>query len=198
LLPDFDIAMPPLKDLLERGMENRLELRINAQQVKLAQAQLYVATGNIIPDPTFMIGSSKANNPPSGPKLSGFWFTMTIDMPAFSYSQGDITRLKATIKQLHAQQAALNNQITAEISGAYSNLLIARNRIKAYQERLLNESEEIARLARRSYEVGQSDITATLAAQQSNIYTRVQYLEAVQGYQQAFTDLEQSIGEPLQ
>lgn len=198
LLPDFDAPVPPLKDLLERAMENRLELRLNAQQIKVAQAQLYVATGNIIPNPAFMIGSSKAGNPPSGPKLSGFWFTVTADMPAFSYSQGDITRLKATIKQLHSQDGAIRNQIISEVSAAYNNLLIARARIQAYQDHLLAASEEIARLARRSYEVGQSDITATLAAQQSNIQVRGQYLEAVQAYQTAFTDLEQSIGEPLQ
>ena len=58
-------------------------------------------------------------------------------------------------------------------------------------------SAEVARLARRSYEVGQSDITATLAAQQANFQVRQAYLDAVSSYQGSFTDLEQAIGEPI-
>jgi outer membrane protein TolC len=67
-----------------------------------------------------------------------------------------------------------------------------------YQDHVLSDSLEVARLAQRSYEVGQSDITSTLAAQQANVQIRSQYLDAVRDYQQAFTDLEQAVGEPLQ
>ena len=75
--------------------------------------------------------------------------------------------------------------------------MIARERISAYQEHVLAESDEVARLARRSYEVGQTDITSALSALQANIQVRTQYLESIRSYQQAFTDLEQSIGKPL-
>jgi outer membrane protein TolC len=46
--------------------------------------------------------------------------------------------------------------------------------------------------------VGQSDISDTLIAQQQNIQVRKDYLDAVSNYQQAYTDLEQSIGEPIE
>ena len=63
---------------------------------------------------------------------------------------------------------------------------------------MLADSYEVARLARRSYEVGQSDITSTLQAQQANVQIRSQYLDAVMSYASAFTDLELSTGAPLQ
>jgi len=106
--------------------------------------------------------------------------------------------LRATIRQYYQQRTAQQNQINAEVSSAYNNLLAARERIRTYESHVLQDSEEVARLARRSYEVGQSDITSTLAAQQANVQVRSQYLDAVQAYQQAFTDLEQAVGEPLQ
>ena len=52
-------------------------------------------------------------------------------------------------------------------------------------------------MARRGYEVGQNDITSTLAAQQANVQIKAAYLDAVRAYQQAFTDLEQAVGHPL-
>ena len=52
-------------------------------------------------------------------------------------------------------------------------------------------------MARRGYEVGQTDLTATLAAQQANVQTKAAYLEAVRNYQQSLTDLEQAIGHPF-
>lgn len=70
--------------------------------------------------------------------------------------------------------------------------------MRVYQEHVLADSYEVARLARRSYEVGQSDITSTLQAQQANVQIRSQYLDAVTSYAQSFTELEQSCGTPLQ
>jgi outer membrane protein TolC len=52
-------------------------------------------------------------------------------------------------------------------------------------------------MAKRGYEFGQNDITSTIAAQQANVQTRVNYLDAVRTYQQSLTDLEQAIGHPL-
>ncbi len=198
LLPDFAATVPPMKDFIEQALANRLELRLIKQQVAVNNAQLYNAIGNIIPDPIVSTGNSAAGNPPTGPKLRGFFVSLNIELPVLTYSQGDIARLKATIKQLYAQRNAQRNQIIADVSSAYNNLLAARERIRVYQSHVLFDSEEVARLARRSYEVGQSDITATLAAQQANVQVKSQYLDAVQAYQQSFTDLEQSIGEPLQ
>jgi outer membrane protein TolC len=85
-----------------------------------------------------------------------------------------------------------------DVTSAYNNLLAARDKIRVYQDRLLTHSNEMAQLARRSYEVGQSDITASLFAQQQNILTRAAYLDGVSLYGNAFTDLEFAVGKPLQ
>jgi cobalt-zinc-cadmium efflux system outer membrane protein len=196
-LPDYDVPVPPVADFISEAMDNRIELKTNEAQVKLAKAQLLNAVGNIIPNPQIAFGQSTETNLPSGPKLNGAFTTINIEAPLYTFSQGDITRLRATLRQLKLQEAAIRNQIIADVTSAYNNLITARNRIQTYQDHVLADSAEVARLARRSYEVGQSDITATLAAQQANFQVRQAYLDAVSSYQQAFTDLEQSIGEPI-
>lgn len=198
MLPDFTVPVPPLSSYIEQALENRLELRIARQQIKLSEAQLRTAYGNIIPNPTFGTGSSIAGNPPSGPKLSAFFVSINAELPTFNFSQGEIARLKATINQWKLQFQSNKNTVTDEVTTAYNDLIIARERIRQYQEHTLAESEEVARLARRSYEVGQSDIASALLALQANVITRSQYIEAVTAYAQAVTNLEQAVGEPLQ
>ncbi|MBX9771125.1 MAG: TolC family protein, partial [Candidatus Obscuribacterales bacterium] len=111
--------------------------------------------------------------------------------------QGDIARIRATNKQLKREFESQKNVITEEVSAAYQQLLAARERLKYFQEQILNKSEDIARMARFAYQSGQSDITTVLAAQQSNVQAKALYLEAVRTYQQALTDLEISIGRPI-
>ena len=198
ILPDFSRPVPPLKDFINIAFAHRLELQSLAMQVKVNNANLAGAYGNVIPDPNFTTGKSTAGNPNAGPKLTAVFMTLSQELPISNTNQGAIWQYKATGNQLKYQILAQRNQILADVSSAYNNLLAARKKLKVYQDRLLSDSNEVARLARRSYESGQSDITATLQALQANVQVRNAYLDAVNSYGSAFTDLEFAVGKPLQ
>ncbi len=196
-LPDFTEPLPTLGYFVSTALQNRWELKVIKQQLALTKTQLRVTYGNVFPDQPFSVGQSRTGNPSPGPKLVGFYVVAPIQIPAYDFKQGDIARLKATARQFYLQYDGQRNQVVADVSSAYKNLVAARDRIRTYREHVLDDSAEVARLARRSYEVGQSDITSTLQAQQANVQVRSQYLDAITSYQQAYTDLEQSIGIPL-
>lgn len=197
LLPDFSKQPQPLQHYIELGYINRWELKSLAQQLKLNKARLVNAVGDIVPNPQVGFGCSTAGNPPSGPKLTSVYLGFNVPFPTNNFNQGDLARLKATKRQLTYAIDGQKNVVVGEISDAYNTMLAAREKIRVYQEHVLKDSYEVARLARRSYEVGQSDINATLLAQQANIQIRNQYLEAISAYQHAFTDLEKACGKPL-
>jgi len=202
MLPDFYHEVPALQHFIDEALQNRLELKSLAKQLKVNSANLYGAYANVVPDPSLAFGKSTAGNPgptiPEGPKLTAVFFTLQAEMPTATFHQGDIFNFRAIQNQLKYQIASQRNQILSDVSSAYNNLIAARNKIRVYQERLLADSSEVARLARRSYEVGQSDITATLAAQQANVQTKNSYLDAINSYAGALTDLEFAVGKPLQ
>jgi cobalt-zinc-cadmium efflux system outer membrane protein len=202
VLPDYVRAVPPLQHFIDEALQNRLELKSLAMQVKVNKANLKGAYGNALPDPSLAFGKSTTGNPgpniPVGPKLTAVFFTLEAEMPTANFHQGAIYNFRAIQNQLRYQIASQSNQILSDVSSAYNNLIAARNKIKVYQDRLLADSNEVARLARRSYEVGQSDITATLAAQQANVQTKTAYLDAINSYAGALTDLEFASGKPLQ
>ena len=198
LLPDFTTTVPPLQVYIQKGLDQRLELQSIAQKQKLNQANLRTAYGNIVPNPQVGFGNSVSGNAPTGPKLSSVYVSLMIQTPVTNWNQGEIVRLKAQGKQLQYEMDGQKNLVTQQISSAYNNVLAARQKLKQYQDHILNDSSEVARLARRSYEVGQADITATLQVQQANVQIRLQYLDAVRLYQDAFTELEQACGRPLE
>lgn len=197
LLPDFDQALPTINQLIATAHQKRLDVRLVNQAIKTNEAALKSTYASILPNTQFNVGRSITGNPPDGPKLHGYFIGVTQELPLFDFKQADVTRYRSTLRQLKIEAEAQKNIVSEEVAVAYERVSIARERIQAYQNRLLGDSEQVARLARRSYEVGQSDITAAIAAQQANIQVKTQYLEAVRSYQQAFTDLEQAVGEIL-
>ena len=178
-------------------MANEYSNKTIKQNLVLNKANMRRAIGDIIPSPQFWIGQSAAGNPPIGPKLNAYYVGVSVPTQITSFNQGDIAEFRAQKRQFKYEYGAQKNVITAEVSSAYNNILAARQWLKVYEDHVLADSYEVARLARRSYEVGQSDITSTLQAQQNNVQIRSLYLEAISLYQKAFTELEMACGTPL-
>ncbi len=204
-LPDLETPLPELPKLLQKAIESRLELKIVDQTIKTNGANLKVAYGNILQNPTIGVGSSVVNGPELQPGFTpgtknvfrGFFFQGSIPIPIFTFQQGDISQFRAMIKQLKSEYETQKNIVSQEVVQAYQALVMQRQRIQTFQKKALQRSSDIARMSQRSYEIGQSDISSVLIAQQSNVEVRTEYLDAVNQYELAFTDLEQAIGNVL-
>jgi len=197
LLPDFSKEIPSLDTLIADALKNRLDLKVVRQALAVNEASMRTAIGNILPNPQINVGSSYSGNPPEGPATRGYFIGVTQEIPVLNFQQGERARLRAQNIQIKRELESTRNLATEEVISAYQQLAAARQRVAYFQEKILPTSEKVARMARRGYEVGQTDLTATLAAQQANVQTKAAYLEAVRNYQQSLTDLEQAIGHPL-
>ncbi|MBX9691592.1 MAG: TolC family protein [Cyanobacteria bacterium] len=197
LLPDFSKPLPTLEQLVEDGLKTRMDIKVVEQRIALTKTGVKATIGNIMPNPQFNIGSSYSGNPPEGPATRGFFVGVTQELPVLNFQQGELARLRAVNLQLTRELLSTKNIVTEEVIVAYQQVVAARERVELYQTKILPSSDKVAKMSRRGYEVGQTDITSTLAAQQANVQTKVSYLEAVRGYQQSLTDLEQAIGHPL-
>jgi outer membrane protein TolC len=197
LLPDFSKEIPSLDSLIADALKSRLDLRVVRQTLAVNEASMRTAIGNIVPNPQLNVGSSYSGNPPEGPATRGYFIGVTQEIPVLNFQQGERARLRAQNIQIKRELESTRNVATEEVISAYQQLAAARQRVAYFQEKILPTSEKVARMARRGYEVGQTDLTATLAAQQANVQTKAAYLETVRNYQQSLTDLEQAIGHPL-
>ncbi len=197
LMPEFAKPVPQLDYYMDLGLQNRYEIKSLDRQIAVAKSQFRYTLGTVFPNLPFWYGASRSGNVPVGPKLNAFYVGFNIPSQLSDFNQGDLSLYKATIRQLEYQLASQRNQVQSDVSSAYNNLLSARQKMRIYEQHVLADSEEVARLARRSYEVGQSDITSTIQAMQNNVQIRLSYLDAITNYTGALTDLERSCGLPL-
>lgn len=197
LLPNAKSRLAPSEQLIALAEKNRLELRIVKQKMNVNQNAIRLAYGNIIPNTQLTIGKSNSGNPPQGPASKGYFVGVTQEIPVLNMQQGEISRLRATANLLKREYAATRNIMIEEVMQAYRDVLMSSQRIQYFQSRILANAADVSRLSQRSYEVGQTDISTALLAQQASIDVRQQFLEAVACYQQSLTDLEQAVGMPL-
>ncbi|MBX9720448.1 MAG: TolC family protein, partial [Candidatus Obscuribacterales bacterium] len=121
VLPDFSRDVPPLQEYINKALNNRLELKSLALQIKLNKANLMGAYGNIIPNTSFSTGKSVSGNPSGSPKLTAVYFTVYQEIPFSNINQGLIWQYRATQRQLQYQVAAQQNQVTADVTAAYNS-----------------------------------------------------------------------------
>ncbi|MBX9674112.1 MAG: TolC family protein [Candidatus Obscuribacterales bacterium] len=199
-LPDIETPVPDLQNLLQKAMANRLEIKIVEQSKKLNSANLKLAYGNVLPNPTIAAGTSAVNGPPleaAGPTRNtfrGFFFQTYVPVPIFNFNQGDISQYRARSTQINKELDAQKNIVQQEVVMAHKALQIEKQRIQALQQKTMERSKKVAQMAQKSYEIGQFDMAAVLLAQQENLDVQNEYLDAVYAYEMAYTDLEQSIG----
>jgi cobalt-zinc-cadmium efflux system outer membrane protein len=197
-IPNLSHEVPDVSIFTEQARRFRWDIKDMQQQIVVNRAALKDAFANAAPMPQLIFGQSVSGNQPSGPKLTATFFTLSAPVPVTNVNQGDIEKFKATGKQLHWAMGAVTNQADTEVSQAYQDLMTYRERIQLYREHVLADSLESVRLSRRSYEVGYSDITTVIQAQQANFQIQLQYVSDVQAYQYAYIALEQAVGMPLQ
>ncbi|MBS1954482.1 MAG: TolC family protein [Cyanobacteria bacterium SZAS-4] len=185
------------QQLVHAAMTNRLEIKIVEQQIKVNDANLTVARGNILPAPRFTVGRMTEDRINSDKNRKSAFFQALIEMPILDRQQGFIARGKAVDKQLNLEVLSQQNIITQQVLLAYRRVQSALARIDRYQHQALPISITISSAADLSYRMGQTDINSALVAQQDNILVRTQYLDSLLAYELAMNDLEQAIGIPL-
>ena len=85
-----------------------------------------------------------------------------------------------------------------DIVTSYESVSVARANITKFQKELIPAAAEVARIARRSYQVGKSDLASAIIAKQQYQQILASYFDSVVTYQNSWADLEKATGAPLQ
>ncbi len=108
------------------------------------------------------------------------------------------------VQQKEAQLAIAEYFVSAEdlrlqkdLDQAVANFQKAANEVKLYQTSLLDEAEEVFRIARSSYAVGEIGYLQFIDAQQTLIFTREGYLRSLVNYQIEKAHLTKLVGMEL-
>jgi len=175
--PDFD-------KLLEVAIDKRLDLKNAKQEVDVAQKNLVVTVRQRIPD--IEIGGGYMFVSPqlatSGIMAQGVYLNGNItNIPLLYQYSPEIKNAKIQVDQKELAFVSLKHKATMDLHSVYDEFNTAQSNLNYYNDILLSESNQFLGMAKRSYEVGKTNITNLIFIEQS-------YKSIIMGYTQALAD----------
>ena len=108
-------------------------------------------------------------------------------------------RIRAADHRVEAAEWNIESEkrrLLLEAESAANTVILARDTIRNYRSSILQEVEEMVRMAERRYEEGEADYLELVEALRTMRRTRAGYMDILYGYLAALADLEYALGEP--
>ena len=191
---DAMLSSSSMEELILRAQQSNPELQHLMQEQKVEEARRSLLRAQRTPKVTLQAGSD-FNAPPDfqvGPRGQ-----VAVELPLFSRNQGELAQSQATSRFLESQVQANRRAVAGRLQAAYLDLVARKQQVELYHEKLLPAGRKLADMAEESYRAGKSGILNVLDAQRSARQLEREYLDTLFAMQSKFSELEETIGAPL-
>lgn len=190
-------VLPPavaLSDLQARAENSNPDLQKISQQEKIEQSQRALLQAQRIPNLTVSLGMdyNSPHNFRYGPRSQ-----VSMEVPIFSRYQGEVAESSASLTALEDQAQATRRAVEGRVQSAYLELQTRQQQARLYKESLVPAADRLESLAEESYRAGKATILSVLDAQKNIQSVKQEYLASLFAVHQAFAQLEQIVGAPL-
>lgn len=194
-----------LSDLIMRAHGANADLMHLAQEVKVEEARLRVLHAERIPSVGIQAGVDF--NSPAGPpdpvthSAGGFAIggrgQITVPVPIFARNQGEIAQSLASSRVLESQVATSRRAVAGRVEAVYYEWSTRQTQVDMYRRTLLPAVQRLESLMEESYRAGRANLINVLDAQRNVQQVQRDYLDSLLALQNAFADLEEVAGGPL-
>lgn len=184
----------PIKNILEKALNKRLELAILEKDFGITRAQLKKAEWDRLPNLYVEGGPAK---PSYQDNIWGPYVGASLELPVFNRKQGEIAQAKANLNYLEKQKETIEHDIKINVANAIKDLEVREKQVYRFQEKLLNQSTNVLELIKEGYQNGKLSLTDVLNAEEKDRELKESYLKSLFEYQTALATLEYSVGVPL-
>lgn len=181
-----------LETLKLHALENRADLLSHRLNIQLTESAHRLAKGANIPD--LRIGGSAERSVGQ----YGYGVKFSLQIPIFDRNRAEIDAAKAQIQVDVADITHVEKLISSEVMAAYITLNAAEKTIRFYEGDLLQLLNENLTLTRAAYELGEVQLLEVLLWQNEFVKARFSYLDALESYHKAVTELETAIGTSIE
>jgi len=178
-------------EIYNEAVHKNPQLKINSLVIEISKYNKTMAWSGLLPD--ISLSYLKQANSISS---SYYGASIGITVPLwFMFKQ------KGEIQEAAANSIIAENELTAEKNALYARIKNCFNeyenykkQIDLYMNELLPESNEIHRVALKSYEAGEISYVEYLQSKQALISTKSNYVNLLLSYNNIITELEQTSG----
>lgn len=150
-----------------------------------------LAWGSLLP--AFEI-SGFQQNIEGNPNFYGVEIGLKIPLWFAFRQRGEIQQAAAVLSAQQSLRTQTQLQLMAEIESAYAAFEATKNQVDMFKTTLLDQANEVYRIALRSYEEGEIGYLELLEAQQTLVAVRGSYIETLANYYAAIAALERAGG----
>ena len=122
---------------------------------------------------------------------------MTVGVPIFSRYQGELAQSSASQRLIEAEIAAKHRQVAGDVEAAFAELNARLTEVDLYQRIVIPASRKLESLTEESYRAGKTNILSVIEAQRTVRQNERDYLQSLLELQRAFSELEETVGVPL-
>jgi cobalt-zinc-cadmium efflux system outer membrane protein len=152
------------------------QIQINRSVVEQNQFQLRRAEVEPYPNPTmgpaYQFGLVPGNDQ--------FWFNVTFNIPVWDRNQGNIRAARANVEAAVETVATARNDLLNVAANLLSQYRSALTLVTEFEQRILPNANEAARLVQQGYARGLVDLATYLQAQRTVIQANSDYVDALQ------------------
>lgn len=184
----IDVSLSEIKKI---AMQIHPRLKARESRIAMAQQLHNLAWGSFLPQLEISAFRQEIDG---NHNFYGMEFGLSLPLWFPFRQRGQIQEAKATVQ---SERFRLNNErllLESEIEAVFSSFQASQEEVRQYMNTLLQQAEEVHRIALRSYEEGEIGYLQLLEAQQSLIGIRQGYIEALAAYQSAMAELEKATG----
>jgi outer membrane protein TolC len=183
-----------MQDLVGRASAANPELQHLAQELKVEQSREKAFRAERFPEMSLEAGMV-LNAPPD--YRAGAMGQITFGLPVFTRFQGELAQSAATQKLIEGEALAARRSVEGEVEAAYNEFNARLTEVRLYRETVIPAGRKLEALAEESYSAGRTSILAVLDAQKNVQQNERDYLQSLFELQQAFAELEEIVGVPL-
>lgn len=194
--PDSDF--PSIEHMVKKGMVHRFDIQIAKREIEVAEKNLQVVLRQRIPN--LRISGGFAYIPgkymKSGNFNGGAYTGVSIDeIPLFYSYSPEIKNASKKLEQARLNYESIKNKASNSIKASYERFLMAADNLNHYEYKIVTDSAKLIETSKRSYELGQSDITSLIVMKQSYKAILIGYTQALTDYYKSWTNFLREIND---
>lgn len=196
--------LPELSDLLSRALAARSEIRADSQLIARFRLEQQAAGRLRYPEPVISGGLKRADvvefpagRAPVERMQNGAFVGVSIPIPSFNRGQNEVARLQAEQARIEAHRRALEQEIRAQVSGAFEALLLRREALVSYRRDLGGRNDELLKIVRAAYQEGATGILELLDVFRLQRQSQQRLIELGFAVREAQVELERAMGQEV-
>ncbi len=192
LTPIAKEKTPTFQEIADKTIENRYDIRIAKQEIDIAQKNLISVAKQRIPDLELIGGYAYQSSQTSGDRgyLAGGYIGAGItNLPILYNYSPEIKNAKLQLEQANHKYTSIKIAALNNLKSCYDTFVTAKENLNQYDENIIDRSNELLKIAKKSYELGNSSITTLIMLEESYQDVQVAYVNALADYYKAWINL---------